>query len=98
MGRLDRDARLPSTLTPGDTGSLAGTGASYSAAYTYDAANRLHSSPLDNYTYGDNSHVDAATAIGGSAWTASYDTNGDMLCRAPTSATTCAGHAPPAPS
>lgn len=74
--------------TPSDTGGLAGTGAQYSAAYAYDAMNWLTSSPLGSYTYGNSAHADAATAIG-SSWTASYDTNGDLLCRAATSATSC---------
>jgi RHS repeat-associated protein len=80
-----------SSLTPGDTGSLTGSGASYSASYTYDAANRLTSSPLGSYTYGNSSHVDAATSIGGSIWTAGYDAAGNMICRSPSSALTCAG-------
>ena len=40
--------------------------------------------------YGDSSHVHAATAST-SGETATYDAAGDMQCRAPTSATTCAG-------
>jgi hypothetical protein len=75
-----------STLTPGSF-----TGATYSASYTYDAANRLRSGPLGNYTYGSSAHVDAATAIGGTAWTAVYDNAGNITCRAPSSATTCSG-------
>jgi YD repeat-containing protein len=50
----------------------------------------LTSSPLGSYTSGSSAHPDAATAIG-STWSASYDTNGDMLCRAASGATTCAG-------
>ena len=42
------------------------------------------------WSYGDSSHFHAATSST-SGETASYDTNGDMQCRAPTSATTCAG-------
>ena len=81
--------------TPSDTISLAGTGAAYSASYSYDTLNRLTSSPLGSYTYGDSAHVDAATSIGSgsSAWTASYDASGAMTCRAPSGATTCAGTA-----
>jgi len=79
--------------TPSDTGSLAGTGAAYSASYSYDPLNHLISSPLGSYSYGDTAHVDAATAIGAS-WTASYDAAGNMTCRAATSATTCAGASP----
>jgi hypothetical protein len=55
--------------------------------------NRLTSSPLSSYTYGDSSHADAATSIG-ATWSASYDAAGELTCRAATSATTCAGAAP----
>ena len=41
-------------------------------------------------TYGDAAHLHAATSST-SGETASYDVAGDMTCRAPTSATTCAG-------
>ncbi|HEX5570137.1 MAG TPA: RHS repeat-associated core domain-containing protein, partial [Ktedonobacterales bacterium] len=81
------------SVTPGETGSLAGTGASYSASYTYDALNRLTSSPLGSYTYGDSAHEDAATAVG-SAWSASYDEAGNLTCRAATSGASCAGATP----
>ena len=77
--------------TPGDTGGLVGTGAQYSASYTYDSMNRLTSSPLGAYTYGNSAHPDAATNIGSTAWTAGYDLAGNMTCRAPSSAQTCAG-------
>jgi RHS repeat-associated protein len=76
--------------TPSDTGSLAGTSAQYAGSYAYDSMNRLTSSPLGNYNYGDSAHADAATAIG-STWSAAYDATGNMLCRAATSATTCSG-------
>ncbi|HEX6797113.1 MAG TPA: RHS repeat-associated core domain-containing protein, partial [Ktedonobacterales bacterium] len=69
-------------------GSLAG--ASYTKTYSYDTLNRLTSGPGGSYTYGDAHHLDAATAIG-SSYTAAYDAAGNMTCRAPTSATTCAG-------
>jgi len=56
---------------------------------------------LGSYTYGDSAHLHAATAIGPSGgtatWTASYDAAGNMLCRAPTSAKTCAGTTPTGP-
>jgi hypothetical protein len=39
------------------------------------------------------SHSCGATAIG-AGYTAAYDASGDMLCRAPTSATTCSGSSP----
>lgn len=75
-------------------GSLASAG--YTHTYTYDTLNRLTSGPGGSYTYGDPHHLDAATAIlggggGSSSYTASYDAAGDMVCRAPTSSTTCAG-------
>ncbi len=68
-----------------DTGNLAGTGAAYSASYSYDSMNRLTSSPLGSYTFGDSAHADAATAVG-STWTASYDAAGNLTCQAATSA------------
>ena len=45
-------------------------GAPYTASYSYDALNRLTSSPLGTYTYGDPAHLHAATAVG-SGYTAS---------------------------
>lgn len=64
----------------------------YQASYTYDNLGRLNSGPLGSYSYGSSSppHLHAATSIG-STWTARYDQAGNMTCRAPTSATTCAG-------
>ncbi len=55
--------------------------------------NRLTSSPLGSYSYGDTAHADAATAVG-AAWSASYDAAGNATCRAATSAQTCAGTSP----
>jgi RHS repeat-associated protein len=75
----------------GDSGSLATGGANYTATYSYDAANRITSSPLGGYTYGSSAHVDAATAIVIQGWTAAYDAAGNMTCRAITNATTCSG-------
>lgn len=49
---------------------------------------------MGNYSYTNSSHVDAATAIGGTAWTAVYDASGDLTCRAPSSATTCLESSP----
>ena len=46
--------------------------------------------PLGSSTYGDSAHLHAATAIG-TTYTAKYDANGSMTCRAPSSASTCAG-------
>ena len=50
--------------TPSDTGSLAVTGVSYSASYSYGPLNHLTSGPPGSYSYGDSAHADAATAIG----------------------------------
>jgi RHS repeat-associated protein len=70
------------------TGTL--TAANYSQSFTYDNMGRLTSGALGTYTYGNSAHVDAVTAIGG-IYTTAYDAAGNMTCRAPTSATTCAG-------
>lgn len=58
-------------------GSL--TGANYTQTFGYDTLDRLTSGPLGSYTYGDTTHLHAATSIG------------STTCRAPTSATTCSG-------
>jgi len=82
------------TATPPCSGSnTAGTltAAQYTQTFGYDVMGRLTSGPLGSYTYGSSAHVHAATAIGGSAWTAAYDAAGNMTCRAPSSSTTCAG-------
>jgi RHS repeat-associated protein len=65
----------------------------YAQSFTYDTLGRLASSPLGSYTYGSAAHVHAATAIG-TGYTASYDAAGNMTCRAPSNATTCAGNSP----
>ncbi len=72
------------------TASSLGGSAQYTNTYSYDTLDRLTSGPAGSYTYGDSAHLHAVTAIG-SSYTASYDAAGDMLCRAPTSATTCVG-------
>jgi hypothetical protein len=77
-----------SSLTPGSLSA-----ANYTQTFAYDTLDRLTSGPLGSYTYGDSAHLHAATSIG-SAYTAKYDALGDMTCRAPTSATTCAGGSP----
>ncbi len=46
-----------------------------------------------SYTYGNSAHLHAATATAG-GYSATYDAAGDMVCRAPTSATTCTGGSP----
>jgi hypothetical protein len=61
----------------------------YTQTFIYDALNRLTSSPLGSYTYGNASLLHAATNAGG--YTAHYDVAGSMTCRAPTSVTTCTG-------
>ena len=58
---------------------------------------RLTSGPAGSYTYGSGAHAHAATAIG-TGWTGAYDAAGNLTCRAPSSATTCAGRGPPAPN
>ncbi len=62
--------------------------------FAFDTLDRLTSAGGNSYTYGDSAHLHAATAIGTSNWTASYDAAGDMTCRAPSSAATCAGTTP----
>jgi YD repeat-containing protein len=79
---------------PLTAGTLAG--ASYTQTFAYDTLNRLTSGPLGSYPYGDSAHLHAATSIGSGSttYTATYDALGDMTCRAPTGATTCAGGSP----
>lgn len=69
-------------------GSL--TSAQYTASYSYDTLGRLTSAPLGSYTYGDPTHLDAATAVG-TSYTASYDAPADMACRSPSNTVTCFG-------
>jgi RHS repeat-associated protein len=66
------------------------TAAQYTQTYAYDAMDRLATGPAGTYTYGDSAHLHAATSTSGN-YTATYDATGDLTCRAPTSATTCAG-------
>jgi RHS repeat-associated protein len=81
----------PCTGTAVPAGTL--TGAQYTQSFTYDTLGRLATGPLGTYAYGSAAHVHAATAVG-SGYTASYDAAGDMTCRAPTGASTCAGASP----
>src|SRR6266545_3587614 len=66
------------------------TAAQYTQTLSYDTMGRLTSGPLGAYTYGNTAHTHAATSIG-TAYTAAYDTAGDMTCRAPVSSITCSG-------
>jgi RHS repeat-associated protein len=72
-------------------GSL--TSAVYTQSFSYDTLDRLTSGPLGGYTYGNSAHVHAATQIGSGSttYTAAYDAAGNMTCRAPNSASSCAG-------
>jgi RHS repeat-associated protein len=78
----------PCTGVPISAGSL--TSAQYTQSFSYDNIGRLIGGPLGTYTYGDSSHVHAATAIG-STYTAAYDSAGDMTCRAPAAVWNCGG-------
>ncbi len=93
-----------STGTPSCGGTLTAgtlTSAQYTQTFAYDTLTRLTSitssgatgSSPGSYTYGDSAHLHAATATAG-GYSATYDAAGDMVCRAPTSATTCAGGSP----
>jgi RHS repeat-associated protein len=81
----------PCTGTAVPAGTL--TAAQYTQSFTYDTLGRMATGPLGSYSYGSGAHVHAATAVG-SGYTASYDAAGDMTCRAPTTASTCAGASP----
>jgi hypothetical protein len=72
-------------------GTLSGGSIQYTQSFAYDVLDRLTSGAGGSYTYGVwSQRLHAVTAIG-SAYTASYDASGAMLCRAPTSSTTCSG-------
>ena len=80
--------------TPGcgnlPAGSL--TAAEYTQSFSYDALGRLASSTSGSYSYNDSAHLHAVTTISSpTAYSAAYDVAGNMICRAPTSAATCAG-------
>ena len=80
----------PCTGTAITPGSL--TAAQYTQGFGYDTLDRLTSGPLGTYTYGDQAHLHAASAIG-STYSASYDSAGNMTCRAAAGGTSCAGGA-----
>jgi RHS repeat-associated protein len=91
LDRLTWASSASGTIPCGGT-NTAGTlaGASYTQSFAYDTLDRLTSGPLGSYTYGDSAHLHGATAIG-TQWTGSYDASGNLTCRAPSSASTCAG-------
>jgi len=75
-------------------------GASYTQSFGYDGLTRLSHSGLGAYTYGDSAHLDAVTAAGsngqgGPFYTARYDAEGNMVCRA---AATIRGVSPTTPT
>ncbi|HEU5347387.1 MAG TPA: RHS repeat-associated core domain-containing protein [Ktedonobacterales bacterium] len=65
----------------------------YTATYSYDPLNRITGGALGTLTFGDSAHLHGATSSSNGE-TASYDAAGEMICRAPTSATTCTGASP----
>jgi RHS repeat-associated protein len=83
--------------TPPCTGSEIDPGsnllAQYTQSFAYDNMGRLTQGPHGSYTYADPAHVHAATAVGDD-WTAAYDGAGNMVCRAPSEFSTCAGSSP----
>ncbi len=69
----------------------------YSQAYSYDSLDRITSGPAGTYTYGDSTHVHAATGISTVPNPyAAYDAMGNLICRNSdtTSGHTCAGSSP----
>ena len=95
---LNRLVWAGATGTPSCGGTVTAgtlTSAQYTATYSYDTLNRITGGALGTLTFGDSAHLHAATSSSAGE-TASYDASGDMVCRAPTSATTCAGSSPPA--
>jgi RHS repeat-associated protein len=69
------------------------TAAQYAQSFTYDVMGRMATGPAGSYAYADPAHLHAATSAG-TGYTATYDAAGNMTCRAPTGASTCAGGAP----
>jgi len=62
------------------------TAAQYTQSYAYDVMDRLTTGPAGTYTYGDSAHKHAATSTSGN-YTAQYDANGNLICRASDGAT-----------
>jgi YD repeat-containing protein len=91
-----QSATGPNGCATNTAGTLTGGNAQYTASYAYDTLDRLTSGPANggsSYTYGDASHLHATTSTSGGS-SAGYDASGNMLCRALTNASTCAGSSP----
>ncbi len=73
------------SLTPGTL-----TAAQYQQSDSYNVVDGLVTGPAGNYTYGDSSHPHAITATS-NGYSAAYDAEGNLTCRAPGSTTTCSG-------
>ena len=85
---LDRLVWAGASGTPPCQSLTAGTltSAQYQQSYAYDILDRLTTGPAGSgYTYGNSNHLNAITSTS-SGYTASYDSAGDMGCRAPTAA------------
>src|SRR5262249_23162459 len=86
-----------STGTPTCTGTVIAAGTLTSAGYTqsfsYDTLGPLTAGPPGAHPHPNPAPAHAATAAG-SGYTASYDAAGDMVCRAVSASTTCAGPSP----
>lgn len=91
---LDRLTWAATSGTPPCTGTnfSAGTltAAQYQQSDSYTVDGGLSSGSNGSYTYGDSTHPHAVTATSG-GYSAAYDAAGNLVCRAPTSATTCTG-------
>ncbi len=90
QNRLTWASSASGTPPCGGQANSAGSLPTYSQSFGYDNMGRLASGPAGAYTYGNSSHVHAATAIG-TTYTAAYDPAGNMTCRAPSSSATCSG-------
>lgn len=88
-----QSAAGPNGCASNTAGSLTGGGSQYTASYTYDALNRLTSSPLGSYSYGS-SHPHAVSSVtqgSSTVYRAQYGTAGSMDCRAASASSTCEG-------